>query len=132
MLVYVCNMSFHTFISILESDTGTWVKLLSALKIGPHVLNKHPNRTLHSVLYVAQQKTSHTSHFTTLGRLASHKPFHIPLWSLNQLKMHSVYYCRMCIHYSLRFWIFCFMLLVCDTWICTRLYCVFFFNGQWM
>ena len=53
-----------------------------------------------TVLYGAQQKTSHTSHFTKLGTLASHKPFHISVWSLNQLKIHSVYYCYMCIHYS--------------------------------
>jgi len=50
MLVYVCKMSIDKFISILESDIGTWVKLLSALKIDPHILNRHPNRTFHSVL----------------------------------------------------------------------------------
>ena len=43
-------MSFHKFISIIESGTGTWMKLLSALKIGPYILNKHPSRTLHCVL----------------------------------------------------------------------------------
>lgn len=46
MLVYVCKMSFHTFFSILESVTGTWEKLLPAMKIGLHILYKHHNSSV--------------------------------------------------------------------------------------
>lgn len=66
-------------------------------------------------------------------------------WPLTQAISHKPLFSRRCTLYiivicnslfsihcaytesSLRFWIFCLLFLVCDTWICTGWYCVYFF-----
>lgn len=116
----VCHY-FLLFAWVLQMNTLFFEKYLNTLNCSVWGTTKNWSRiTLHNTWQTGlTQSISHIPLFS--------EPVEDTLCILLSY-VHSLF--SICCAYtktSLQFWIFCFMLLVCGMWICTRLYCVNFF-----